>query len=423
MLVYIHFPYCRGKCRYCAFSSRPLGRQGAAGAEAALAAYTSTLVAEVALWRQALGAVPVSTIFFGGGTPSLLAPQQVGTLLEALHAAFRVESGAEISLEANPESALRPGWLAGVAAAGVNRLSFGVQSFHAEELRLLGRIHTAGQAIQAVEAAQRLPFRSISLDLMWGLPCPAQACPPAAITAAKAASVGSPGPSRTERALARQAVSRWKTTLQTAISLGPQHLSCYGLMLEEGTPLARQAANNTLHLPPDRTLTAQYLHTVHTLRRAGLAQYEIANFARPGHQCQHNLGYWQGEEYMGLGPAAVATVGSVRRTNPADVAAWHKAVAQCAPGQLPQGEEEHLTPATLEQEHLMLALRTTQGVPLGPWAQRTGQAFTRQFAPLVDSLQRSGLATRTGTHFALTPRGLLLSNAIIEQFFAALPAH
>ncbi len=191
-------------------------------------------------------------------------------------------------------------------------------------------------------------------------------------------------------------------------------------MLEEGTPLARQAVDNTLYLPPDRTLTAQYLHTVHALRSAGLAQYEIANFARPGHQCQHNLGYWQGEEYMGLGPAAVATVGTVRRTNPADVAAWHKAVTQCPTGQLPQGEEEHLGPATLEQEHLMLALRTTHGLPLGPWAQRTGHAFTRQFGPLVDSLQHSGLATRTGTHFALTPRGLLLSNAIIEQFFEQL---
>ncbi|WP_027187999.1 coproporphyrinogen-III oxidase family protein [Desulfovibrio cuneatus] len=417
MLVYIHIPYCRGKCRYCAFSSQPLGRQGAANPHGPLAAYTSTLVAEIALWRQALGPVPVSSIFFGGGTPSLLAPQQVGSILEALHAAFRVASGAEISIEANPESALQPGWLAGVAAAGVNRLSFGVQSFHAEELRLLGRIHTAQQAIQAVEAAQRLPFNSISLDLMWGLPCAEEACPPVA------ASAGSPSATRAATALVRQAVSRWQTTLATAIALGPQHLSCYGLMLEEGTPLARQAEGNTLALPPDRTLTAQYLHTVHALRRAGFAQYEIANFAKPGHQCQHNLGYWHGEEYMGLGPAAVATVGSVRRTNPADVAAWHKAVVQCSPGKLPQGEEEHLTPATLEQELLMLALRTTQGLPLGPWAQRTGRAFTRQFSTLVDSLQRSGLATRTATHFALTPRGLLLSNAIIEQFFAALPAH
>ena len=419
MLVYIHIPYCHGKCRYCAFSSQPLGRQGAATAHGPLAAYTSTLVAEIALWRQAIGPVPVSTIFFGGGTPSLLAPQQVGRILDALHAAFKVDFGAEISIEANPESALHPGWLAGVAAAGVNRISFGVQSFHAEELRLLGRIHTAGQAIQAVEAAQRLPFHSISLDLMWGLPCAAKTCPPAEA----ASSVSAPCTSRTERALARQAVSRWQTTLQTAISLGPHHLSCYGLMLEEDTPLARQAEGNTLHLPPDRTLTAQYLHTVRALRRAGLAQYEIANFAQPGHQCQHNLGYWQGEEYMGLGPAAVATVGSVRRTNPADVAAWHKAVTHCPPGQLPQGEEECLTPATLEQEHIMLALRTTQGLPLGPWAQRTGHAFTRQFADLVDSLQSSGLATRTATHFALTPRGLLLSNAIIEQFFSALPAH
>ncbi|MCC8194269.1 MAG: radical SAM family heme chaperone HemW, partial [Deltaproteobacteria bacterium] len=263
MLLYIHVPFCRAKCRYCAFYSVPLP-----GPEA-LRAYTDTLLREIAFWGDALGNVPVESIFFGGGTPSLLPPKAVKAVLDRVRRAFTVSPKAEISMEANPESFLAIGYAHEIASLGVNRISLGVQSLDDDALSALGRPHTRREALMAYELARAADFSSVSLDLIWGLP----------------------GQRRRD----------WTRELAEAASLRPDHLSCYGLTLEEGTPMAAANADGLIALPEEQEQAAMYVEGAEYLETAGLLQYEISNFARMGFQCRHNLGYWESRDYLGLG--------------------------------------------------------------------------------------------------------------------------
>lgn len=403
--LYLHAPYCRARCHYCAFSSRPVAAAGTGG----MGAYIATLLDEIALWGQHLGASgptlappAIATIFFGGGTPSLLPPEGLLAILDALRRHFALAPGVEITMEANPESAT-PELLRAARTGGVNRLSLGVQSLDDAQLALLGRPHTAAEAARAVQDARDAGFDNLGLDLIWGLP--------------------------------GQTPEHWLRTLRAALDLGPDHLSCYGLSLEPGTPLALAAVDADSGLPPlpgEEALERMYLEGGTLLDAAGFEHYEISNHARPGRRCQHNLLCWQGRNYLGLGPAAVSTIcartlsshtlsalpvpradtahgadgsGSMRWTNPEDPALWAAAVraGRIGPGHSPSPEA--LSAGQLRREGLMLGLRTCLGAPLSELAGH--EEFLR-------TLLDRRLATSDGTRLRLTRAGMLLSNSIIE---------
>jgi oxygen-independent coproporphyrinogen-3 oxidase len=385
VLLYIHVPFCRRRCRYCAFASLPL--EGAAG-HREISAYLATLLGEMTLWGERLGRARVETLFFGGGTPSLLPPEALAGILERARSVFALEAAAEITLEANPESALAPGWLYGLRKTGVNRLSLGVQSLEDDVLRMLGRAHSAREAAQACDLARDAGIANLSLDFMWGLPGQGSG----------------------------QSQMQWLRQLRQAVALQPDHISAYGLTLEEGTPLAEACADGRLTLPLEREQASQYLAGADFLESQGFMQYEISNFARMGFACRHNLGYWEGREYLGLGPSATSTLAGRRWTNPADPAAWRKAVRSGSPD---AGAEELDLPTRL-RELLLLRLRLNKGLRLQEWKALTGRSFLKDYASLIFPLQQNGLAATRRGAFRLTRSGMLVSDTILAHFFARL---
>jgi len=378
MLLYVHVPFCRAKCRYCSFFSVPLH-----GAEA-LRDYTETLFSEIALWGDRLGKEPVESVFFGGGTPSLLPPGVLGAILTRLRNAFDISPDAEISLEANPESFIAFGYAYEVAALGFNRVSLGVQSLNESSIAALGRPHSKREALMAYELARAANFRSVNLDLIWGLP----------------------GQRRRD----------WKRELAEAVSLQPDHLSCYGLTLEDGTPMANALDKGFIRLPEEKEQAAMYVEGAEDLETAGYLQYEISNFARMGFQCRHNLGYWEGADYLGLGPGATSTIKGLRWTNPPDINAWRADTARGISGH----DAEALTPRIRLMETVMLRLRTTRGLRLRAYHDLTGRDFMKDNKNLLHMLHRQGLVRMRNGYLRLTRNGMLVSNSILEYLFDAM---
>jgi oxygen-independent coproporphyrinogen-3 oxidase len=388
VLLYVHVPFCRSKCAYCSFYSVPLPR-GAAG-EDMLRSYLAALLREMRRRAAQCGRVPVETIFFGGGTPSLLPGRAVAGILDEARRSFNVAADAEISLEANPESLLLSDLPREARKAGVNRLSIGVQSLDDAELALLGRAHESRAARAAVDVARAAGFASVNLDVLWGLP------------------------GRAGRAPSQM---RLLALLKNVADLQPDHLSAYELTPEQGTPLAGALAKGELVRPGEKALASMYLAGAEYLESRGFIQYEISNFARLGFACRHNLGYWQGRDYLGLGPSATSTLGNRRFTNPADLAAWMASTARGA-----EPPCEILDAATRLEEMLMLRLRTTAGVSFAEWRRASGRSFSADFAAPIALLRREGLASVRKGHFFLTRTGMLVSDAIIARFFADLKA-
>ncbi|PKN06693.1 MAG: coproporphyrinogen III oxidase [Deltaproteobacteria bacterium HGW-Deltaproteobacteria-8] len=368
--LYIHVPFCRSKCGYCAFFSEPL-REGAQDA------YLPLLLDEMALWAQRLGRLTVPTVFFGGGTPSLLQPEHLARIMEALRQHFDLAPDAEISMEANPESA-SPDFLRAARALGVNRLSLGVQSFRDEELALLGRPHTARQAAEALARARAAGFTNLGLDLIWGLP--------------------------------GQREGQWLESLRRAVELAPEHLSCYGLTLEPGTPLA-EAPEEQRQLPPERELAHMYVHTGELLEDAGYMQYEISNYAHLGQACRHNQACWEGRDYLGLGPAAASTLGHLRSTNPESLSAWAELVRTRRIG---LHQRETLTPEIRASERLMLALRTSKGLDLAEYRALSGHNLLSRHKSIIQALRQKELIRIHQGRLRLTRTGMLVSNSIIR---------
>ncbi len=386
MLLYIHVPFCRRKCAYCAFYSRALP-EGIAGRDMA-SGYLAALLGELALWGERLGKARVKTVFFGGGTPSLLPAKAIGGILERVSRTFSLDADAEVSVEANPESALADGWLFDVRKAGVNRLSLGVQSLDEETLALLGRVHSAREAEAAFHTARGAGFANISLDFMWGLP---------------------------DRRQGQQQM-HWLRQLKKAVELGPEHLSTYGLTVEPDSNLEKSLAKGEVVLPSEREQASMYVSGAEFLEANGYMQYEISNFARLGYECRHNTGYWEGAEYLGLGPAATSTLQGRRWTNPENLRLWQEAVR----GRSIAEDYEPLDRATRLKELLMLRLRTSRGLSLRDWQTLSGSSFLKDHAALIALLQKNGLAATRKGHFRLTRAGMLVSNTILEHFFAAL---
>lgn len=377
MLLYVHVPFCRRKCRYCAFYSCQLTRSGNE-----TAVYLSTLHAELEQWGRRLGRVPVESVFFGGGTPSLLEPDQVAGVLDCARRIFAISPGAEISMEANPDSLHTVEKADGFLAAGVNRVSLGVQSFNDGMLETLGRLHRADAAREAFRAVRDAGCANLSLDLMWGLP--------------------------------GQTLEQWREDVRAAIALGPEHVSAYGLTLEPGTPLADSCGD--ADLPLEDVQCAMYLEGIRLFGEAGRHHYEVSNFAKDGFQCRHNLGYWEGRDYLGVGPAATSTIGGERWTNPE----WEGWLKQIRDG-LRCPEREALDRATRALELMMLRLRTVDGLPLDAYESLSGRSFTADHGPFARRLCVEGLARMENGVFRLTDEGMLVSNSILGELFEEEP--
>ena len=367
--IYVHIPFCRSKCDYCDFYSL-------AGQEREMDRYQKALLAHMRETAPLAQGIPVDTIYFGGGTPSFYGAKRIRELLTHLHKLFQVEKDAEITVECNPDSVdLRE--LKILRKAGVNRISLGMQSADAGELQRIHRIHTPRQTDQAAEWVRKLKFPSLSLDLIYGLP--------------------------------GQTMDSWRATVEHALSLLPQHLSCYGLKVEEGTPLARRVEEGEV-LPDDDQQADLYLWTVGRLERAGLPQYEISNFAKPGHESRHNLRYWLTQPYIGFGPGAHSDFGGRRYSFVRDLEGYIRGVLEGgdiidASELIPQRERCG--------EYLMLRLRTTRGVD----ALEYRNAYFMDFAPLEARLRKfaaQGWAEQTPEgRWRFTPRGFLVSNQLI----------
>ena len=375
MLLYIHVPFCRRKCRYCAFYSEPVDAEG-------LVLWSEALVADMRRRAEALEHPRVSTVFFGGGTPSLVSPAVLARILDTAAECFALDGDAEISMEANPDS-VNASRAAGFRAAGINRVSLGVQALDDALLAAVGRVHDRAGALAAYDALRGAKFDNVGLDFIWGLP--------------------------------GETPEGWKAQLAEAAALGPEHLSCYGLTLEEGTPLFRE--RDSLRLPGEDEAASMYEVGGNLLEAAGYGQYEISNYARPGRECRHNLGYWRGEEYLGLGPAAVSFLGGCRITQPADLGEWLSSVREGREA----GTSER--PGFVEQaeELVMLRLRTARGLELDAYRSLTGRDFAEDNRALLEELVRRNMARLEQGRFYLTRRGMLVSNAVIEQCFEHIP--
>lgn len=381
MLIYIHVPFCVSKCTYCAFHSNAIGKGSKTSNVPVMQAYLDNLLLEIAYYGDRFEKQPIQSIFFGGGTPSLLPAKAIDAVMNRLHKSFQIAPKAEITLEANPESLRGRNIFADYLKAGINRVSIGIQSLDDEALRLLGRPHKAQDSMQAIFAARTAGFTNVSVDLMWGLP--------------------------------GQSMRQWLQTLKDITRLAPDHISSYGLTLEPGTPLEKDVESGKLTLPPERDQSIMFMEGAAFLESQGYLQYEISNFGKMGFQCRHNLGYWEGADYLGLGPSSTSTIAGRRWTNPANQSAWQDLIAK---GALGRGAEI-LTPKTRVLELIMLRLRTARGMRLRAYKDLTGRDFVHDHQKLIQTLHENGLARIRNGYLSLTRSGMLVSNAVISNIF------
>jgi len=409
--LYLHIPFCSLKCAYCDFNSY-------AGLEALVRPYDDALVAEMRLWREALDPRRVPTVFFGGGTPSLLPIEELERIMSALRESFELEPGAEVTLEANPGT-VNGEYLSSLLSLGVNRLSLGVQSFHDDELLALDRIHSAAEAKDAYRWAREAGFGRVNLDLIYGLP-------------------DQPFDSAYRPAQDRP-MGRWQATLEQAIELAPEHLSLYALTVEEGTKLAYDVDHGRVP-GPDADLQAEmYEWSQERLARAGYRQYEISNWCRPGEECRHNLVYWRNGDWLGLGAGAHSHLreqepGTGNRAyrfanvySPKQYVQRLKAAAGGADGNdlrsviaaMPQvAFVEEQPPALTMADTLILGLRLNEGVSADAFRERFGQEIDELYGGTLDEMCGFGLLERENGQVRLTDRGRLLAN---EVFVRLLP--
>ncbi|XP_057274631.1 radical S-adenosyl methionine domain-containing protein 1, mitochondrial, partial [Pezoporus wallicus] len=384
--VYVHWPYCRKRCSYCNFNTYVVPAVDEAAVRACLVQEARTLL-------QLSQVKSITSVFFGGGTPSLASPGTIAAVLEALAGAAHLPAGAEVTLEANPSSTTTQR-LAGFKAAGINRLSIGVQSLDDAELRLLGREHTAVEAQAAVEAARGLFPGRTSIDLIFGLP--------------------------------RQSLDAWTKRLEAALGLCDDHISLYQLTLERGTALAAQVWGGALPAPPQDLLADMYQAARTTLVAAGFRHYEVSNFARKGALSTHNLSYWRAEQYIGVGPGAHGRFvprgegGCSReaRVQVLEPIAWMQAVQSRGHG---TGKRVMLSPLEQLEEVLALGLRTDEGIPPERWGRFSPHvSLEAVFGAPGQALQQQGWMVLDGGGLRCTARGLAVLDSLLPDLLCQL---
>jgi oxygen-independent coproporphyrinogen-3 oxidase len=371
--LYLHIPFCSAICNYCNFNRGLF--------DAALKArYVRALVLEIERTGAAGERRGADTIFFGGGTPSLLEPDEIGALIAACRSAFDVPAHAEITLEANPES-VTVERLAAYRRAGVNRLSFGVQSFRDDELKRLSRLHSAARADEAYREARAAGYDNVSLDLMMWLPA--------------------------------QRPDHWLESVDYAVELSPDHLSLYMLEVYPNAPLKEDMARAAWSQAPDEDVALMYVASMERLEAAGYEQYEISNVARPGRRSRHNIKYWADGEWCGFGCGAHSTVGGTRWKNVAGVEDYTDRIMRSAPTAI---DVRHLTQTERLGDALFTGLRLCDGIDLTAIDARYGADVWGQYGADLQPFLESGLLERRACRLRLTRRGMLLAHEVMAVF-------
>jgi len=369
--LYVHVPFCSSICNYCNFNRGLF--------DAALKdRYVAALLEEIR--RTPFAGRPADTVFFGGGTPSLLEPAEIGAVVSALHDVFDVDPDAEVTLETNPETVDRAR-LDGFRAAGVNRISFGVQSFDDGELKRLGRIHSADRARAAIAAARAAGLDNVSLDLMMWLP--------------------------------GQSVDRWLTSVDALVSADPDHASLYLLELYPNAPLKEEMARGGWSLAPDEDAADMYVEAMDRLERYGYHQYEISNVARPGRASRHNLKYWMDGEWVGFGCGAHSTVAGTRWKN---VSATGEYVQRVADGTSVVAERHELTIEERLGDALFTGLRLSAGIDLAATGARYTTDVWARYGEALQPYVDARWLERDGTRLRLTRTGMLMANEVMATF-------
>jgi len=368
---YLHVPFCASRCGYCDFNTYTAKELGGGGSQAS---YAETAIGEVRLARRVLKDLqrPVETVFFGGGTPTLLPAADLGAMLKAVRDEFGLAPNAEVSTEANPES-VDPAYLEALLEAGFTRVSFGMQSASSHVLKILDRHHTPGRALQAVKEATAAGFEHVNLDLIYGTP--------------------------------GESLEDWRTSLESALSADPDHVSAYALIVEDGTQLARRVRRGELPMPDDDDLADKYVLADDLLSQAGLNWYEVSNWARTEDaRCRHNELYWRGDTWWGIGPGAHSHVGGVRWWNVKHPTAYAERLTA---GVSPAHAREVLDDETRRIERVLLEVRLAAGLPLDV-LDPPGRAA-------VGTLVANGLVSVAKDRLILTDRGRLLADAVVRD--------
>jgi oxygen-independent coproporphyrinogen III oxidase len=373
--LYLHIPFCSAICPYCDFAVLTGGVERRRR-------FADHLISEISLWSADRSSFDcIDTIYFGGGTPSALVPEDIARILEAARGNLSIQDGAWVSFEANPED-VNAESVRAWRDLGVRFLSLGIQSFDADALRFLGRRHTPEEAARSVETARAADFDTISIDLIYGLP--------------------------------GQPFEIWKRTLEQAVALRPDHISCYQLTFHEGTPFGFRLAKGQMNELPEEAQGDIFLFTHEFLRDHGYPAYEVSNFARsPEHRSRHNQKYWHHVPYLGLGPSAHSFSGTHRWWNERKLGPYEKRIKT---GERPIEESEELTPEDLALEALMLGLRTADGIDLDAFRQRYGVDLQKRNEPLIERLVREGLLRIEGELLIPTLEGLAVTDSLARDF-------
>jgi oxygen-independent coproporphyrinogen-3 oxidase len=370
--LYIHIPFCVKKCNYCDFcSSDRIGQEDKR-------AYVNALCLELERESEKAKNYEVDTVFFGGGTPSLLSSSQLDAIFRILHNSYAVSPDAEISMEVNPATVDREK-LSFIKSLGVNRLSIGMQSLNENELKILGRAHSEKDFYSAYDDARGVGFSNLNVDLMYGIP--------------------------------EQTLSSFERTLKGVVSLKAEHISAYSLKIEENTPFYRM--KNELSLPDEDEEYAMYLSCADTLTRAGYSHYEISNYAKEGRECKHNLRYWRGLEYLGFGASAYSFFEGKRYGNPSLVSEYTEKNGECE-----KTDIEELSLRDEEYEYIMLAFRLREGVSDVEFARRFGIPFSEKYKEIIKKLEKSEFFLSKEGRFYLTDRGMYVSNSILCELLS-----
>ncbi|MCC8098600.1 MAG: radical SAM family heme chaperone HemW [Clostridiales bacterium] len=365
--VYLHIPFCKSKCAYCDFYSLP-------ASDRRMDAYLEALCAHITESAPYLRGFTIDSVYIGGGTPSFWGEKRLKALLKVVRKELAPAKDCEYTLECNPDSVTLK-LLKTVRDLGVNRISLGVQSAQEGELKAVGRPHTFAQAREAVALIRKAKLGNLNLDLIYGLP--------------------------------GQTMETWQESVEAVLALKPEHLSLYGLQVEEGTPLYQQ--RDSLDLADDDALADRYLWAVNRLAQAGYDQYEISNFARPGRESRHNLKYWTLQEYVGFGPGAHSDFGGRRYSYVRDVNAYIEGVLH---GGTLLDQDDKIPPQERSAEYLMLGMRTVRGIS----GQECRNTYRMHFAPVEEKLRAfaaQGWAVEEEGRWHFTPEGFLLSNQLI----------
>jgi oxygen-independent coproporphyrinogen-3 oxidase len=370
--LYIHVPFCVRKCRYCGFYST---RYSSGNADA----FISGLKHEAELYKNDFRNRAFSSIYIGGGTPTVLSSEQFGLLVGTIREHFTIDDGAEFTVEANPNTITHEK-LSSMRLQGANRLSLGVQSFSDEVLQILGRLHTAEQAADAFRVARSVGFENISIDLIYGIP--------------------------------GQTADHWEDTLDAAIKLKPEHVSAYSLSLDAGSQFMREAEAGEFALPDEEICAAMYERAVIKLTNAGYVRYEISNFSLPGYECRHNMNYWERGEYLGLGPGAWSFISGKRYANIADTTEY---VQRLSSGRTIIEDQEIVGSRSSARETVLLGLRTMKGLDLSRFEQEFGHDLLCRLERNAVPLREAGLLRMLEGRLTLTDRGILLLDEALAR--------